>query len=88
MSSGYNPTGLITFTAFLERRVHGSPVFESVDQGGHGNADYTSGEYTTTGTGTVYWIASYGGDINNDAVSGACGDENESSLVTPRRPIS
>jgi hypothetical protein len=86
LSGGYHPTGLITFTAYLDDECTAPPVFESVIKVDNGNADYTSGEYTTTGTGTVYWIASYGGDVNNDPVSGACGDENESSLVAPESP--
>jgi hypothetical protein len=31
--------------------------------------------------GTYRWIASYGGDANNDAVSGSCNDANEASVV-------
>jgi len=30
-----------------------------------------------------YWIASYTGDVNNNAVAGTCGDLNETSTVSP-----
>jgi hypothetical protein len=85
LSGGHNPTGVITFNAYLDDECTAPAAFtdtEPVD----GNGDYTSDPYTTEGTGTVYWIASYGGDLNNEAASGACGDENESSSVTPASP--
>src|SRR4029079_18887016 len=50
------------------------------------NGDYTSGDYTTTAVGTIYWIASFSGDANNGTVSTACGDANESSVVGPATP--
>jgi Cu/Zn superoxide dismutase len=51
-----------------------------------GNGDYNSGNYTPTAAGTYYWTASYSGDANNTAVSTACGDANESSVVTKKQP--
>ena len=52
----------------------------------NGNGDYDSGDYTTTAPGTYYWIASYSGDAKNLAVSGECGDPNESSVVAQKQP--
>src|SRR5205814_311055 len=52
----------------------------------NGNGDYGSGDYTPTTVGTYYWIASYGGDTSNKAVSGACGDPGESSVVNQAQP--
>src|SRR5258706_7451316 len=36
--------------------------------------------------GTYYWIASYSGDDNNNGVSGACGDDGETSIVKKDSP--
>ena len=42
-----------------------------------------SGPVTVTPAGKYYWVASYTGDANNDAVAGTCGDANETSVVGP-----
>ncbi|MDA8436379.1 MAG: SpaA isopeptide-forming pilin-related protein [Actinomycetales bacterium] len=42
----------------------------------------TSASYTPTLAGDYHWIASYAGDPNNVAVSGACGDQGETSTIT------
>jgi hypothetical protein len=47
----------------------------------NGNGQYNSGNFTPSAPGTDYWIASYSGDDKNRAVSGECGDPNESSVV-------
>ena len=47
----------------------------------NGNGTYNSGNFTPTAVGTYYWIAEYSGDSKNLAVSGECGDANESSVV-------
>jgi len=52
----------------------------------NGNGDYNSGNYTPTAVGTYYWTASYSGDANNSPSAGACGDANESSVVTKVQP--
>jgi len=41
----------------------------------------TSASFVANVGGTYRWIASYSGDANNNAVSGACNDENESVFV-------
>jgi uncharacterized protein YkwD len=46
----------------------------------------TSAAFTPTQTGTYRWIASYGGDANNNAVSAACNAANESTVVTAASP--
>lgn len=48
----------------------------------NGNGNYNSGNYTPTAAGTYYWIAIYSGDLNNSSSANACGDPNESSVVT------
>src|SRR4029077_16981867 len=52
----------------------------------NGNGPYTSANFTPLTVGTYRWIASYGGDANNNAVSGACNDANESVLVNQAGP--
>ena len=38
------------------------------------------------GAGTYHWIAHFSGDANNEAVSGQCSDENETSVVEKASP--
>ncbi|MFL5943072.1 MAG: DUF11 domain-containing protein, partial [Gaiellaceae bacterium] len=58
----------------------GDPVYtNTVDVDGPG--DYNSGDFTPDTAGTYYWIASYSGDVNNEASTGACGDEGETSTI-------
>jgi hypothetical protein len=84
-------TGTVTFTAFSASDCNAlSQVFTSGSTPAFvtANGDYTSGDYTTTAVGTIYWIASFSGDGNNGTVSTACGDTNESSVVTAPPPVS
>jgi hypothetical protein len=65
----------------------GAPVFESLNlpypvSGG----PVVSAPFTPTSVGQYRWIASYSGDANNNPVSGACNDTNESTVVTPAAP--
>ena len=39
-----------------------------------------------TALGIYRWIASYSGDAKNEAVTSACNDANESSVVNPTSP--
>ena len=49
-----------------------------------GNGEYTTNPaFTPAAVGIYRWIASYSGDANNAAVSGACNAPNESSAVFP-----
>ncbi|MFZ2521876.1 MAG: peptidoglycan-binding domain-containing protein [Minisyncoccia bacterium] len=81
---GNNPTGSITF------QVYGpgdttcssplSPALPTVNV--NGNGMYTSGNFTTSATGTYKFIATYSGDSKNYSVKNSCGDPAESVLVT------
>jgi hypothetical protein len=77
-----NAGGTITFRAFGPDNAtcSGTPAFTST-LNVSGPGDYTSDPFTPTAPGTYYWIASYSGDAKNLAVSGECGDPNESSVV-------
>lgn len=62
-----------------------APVFTStVPLAADGTA--TSDSYTPSTAGTYRWIATYNGDVNNAAVSGACGEANETVTATPVNP--
>ncbi|MDT7713538.1 MAG: hypothetical protein QOG46_2364 [Pseudonocardiales bacterium] len=65
----------------------GAPVFESlgvtVSAGGTAN----SAAFTPTATGTYRWRASYSGDANNAAVTGACNAADETRSVIPPPPV-
>jgi hypothetical protein len=82
LATGGSPTGSITFKLFGPNNstCSGTPIFTSV-QPVNGDGTYSSQSFTPSATGTYNWIASYSGDANNPAVSGACGDPNESTTV-------
>ena len=81
-----NAGGTITFHLFSNATCTSevstglSPVAVS------GNGDYNSGDFTPSAVGTYYWTASYSGDASNAPASTACGDANESSVVTKAKP--
>ena len=67
----------------------GSLAFTStvaIVNNGNGTASAESEEFTPTKAGTYFWIATYNGDANNDAVSGVCGDQGETSVVDKASP--
>ena len=83
LTGGFNPTGTITFKVFGPDDATCSATAVFIDLVTvNGNGDYASQPFTPTQAGTYRWIASYGGDGNNAAVSGACNDEGESVVVT------
>ncbi|MGH9276713.1 MAG: hypothetical protein ACRD12_01180, partial [Acidimicrobiales bacterium] len=80
------PTGTVTFTLFgpNDATCAGAAVFNSGPQplsGGPPTATATSGNFVPTVPGTYRWIAAYGGDANYTAVTTACNDANETSVV-------
>ena len=89
LSGGASPTGTITFHLFADNgsggcgsELAGSPVTKTVA----GNGSYVSPSVHVSTAGTYHWVASYGGDINNKSVSGACGDTNENVTVGKAGP--
>ena len=87
LSGGVSPTGTITFTAYGPNDATCSTaVFTSAPVAVNGNGAYNSGAFTPAAVGTYRWIASYTGDANNNAVSGACNDPGESSVVAKATP--
>ena len=62
----------------------GAAAFESLDVPlPVADGPVSSAAFTPTLPGTYRWIASYSGDANNAAVSGACNDPNETVTVLP-----
>jgi hypothetical protein len=82
-----DPTGIatVTFKAYSDSECKTTPLFESAPMF-DANGEVSSADYTTTATGTVYWIATYSGDANNLEAATKCGDTGESSLVEPTKP--
>jgi LPXTG-motif cell wall-anchored protein len=79
-----NAGGSITFRLFgpsASPSCSGSPVFTSTPVAVSGPGSYGPVTATVTAGGSYYWIASYSGDANNNAVAGACGDAGETSVV-------
>ena len=88
LAGGFSPTGTITFKLFTDASgACGSQVGSSVTATvNSGNNTYTSPSVHVSSTGLYHWVASYGGDSNNNAVSGACGDSNENVTVHQGEP--
>jgi hypothetical protein len=89
LAGASNPTGSITFKLHGpdDAACGGAAVFTSAAVTVNGNGNYNSGNFTPSAPGTYRWIASYSGDPNNNAVSGACNDANESVAITPGPPV-
>jgi hypothetical protein len=87
LSGAFNPTGTITFTAFgpNDSTCSGTPLGTST-VAVTGNGTYTSGGFTTKGSGTYQFVATYSGDANNTATSSACGSPGESVTVSKASP--
>jgi hypothetical protein len=83
-AGGATPTGTIIFKAYSDSTCTTQVFTDSKTVSGFG--DYTSAAYTTTAAGTIYWVASYGGDSNFPAANGSCGDANEASVVNKASP--
>ena len=87
LAGGFNPTGTITFKLYGPNDTScANPAVFTTTKPVNGNGSYTSATFTPTLVGTYRWIASYGGDANNNAVSGNCNDANESVVVSPATP--
>jgi hypothetical protein len=72
VSGGLSPTGTVTFNLFDNPNAAGTPLFTDTEPLVNGTA--TSTAYTTTATGTDYWVATYNGDGSNAALSSGAAD--------------
>jgi YVTN family beta-propeller protein len=88
LASGHNPGGTITFRTYGpgDATCSGRAVFKSGPVAVFGNNDLVLADFTPTAPGTYRWIASYSGDSNNKAASGACNDAGESVTVSAPSP--
>jgi hypothetical protein len=75
----------VTFTLFGPDNATctGAPIFTSAARplGGGPPPTATSAPFTATAPGSYRWIAAYSGDANYPAVTSACNDANETSVV-------
>ena len=73
VTGGDNPTGTVTFNLYNNPNGTGTPLFTDTENLVGGVA--MSAAYTTTATGTDYWVATYNGDSNNSTVTSGTADE-------------
>jgi len=86
--NGFNPTGTLTFKAFLNNEAcTGSPSFTSIVSV-DGNGNYASQPFTPQIPGTYRWEASYSGDVNNAGFSSTCGSPARTLTVRTTSPPS
>ena len=74
LSGGYFPLGTITFTLYNPNNIVVDTETATVN--GNGTYNAPSG-YLPTSPGTYQWVARYSGDVNNNCVLSAKGDEPE-----------
>ncbi len=83
LADGESPTGKVSFELFgpSDAECRGTPVFTSeVTVSGAGT--YESLAYEPPEAGTYRWVASYSGDVGNEAVGIVCGETGGSVTVT------
>src|SRR3989442_3622613 len=84
---GTKPTGSISFSLSGANAATRTVVAFTDTKPVSGNADYTSSSFTAIQAGTYRWIASYSGDLNNNAAGPtACADAAEAVEVTKASP--
>jgi hypothetical protein len=87
LSAGVGATGSITFNVYGPNDATcANPVAFTSTATVSGNGDYTSGQFTPTAPGTYRFVASYGGDANNNGASSSCVDANESVVISKASP--
>ncbi len=87
LTGGDNPTGTITWSLYgpNDNSCTGTPLTTSAVTVS-GDNSYTSPALTPSTAGPYHWVASYSGDTNNNAVSGACSAPDETVTITPVTP--
>jgi hypothetical protein len=74
LSGGWNPGGDVTFQLFGP----GDPTCTApiaTETGPVSGGSASSGNLAAGGAGTYHWVATYGGDANNNPVTSPCGSE-------------
>jgi hypothetical protein len=83
LSGGDGPTGTITWSVYsasdksCSKALNTSPLTATVN----GDGTYSSPDFTL-GAGSYQWVASYGGDGNNNSIASQCNDPKEVSTVS------
>jgi hypothetical protein len=67
VTGGANPSGTVTFRLYNNPNGTGTPLFTDTEALSGGAA--ASARYAATATGIDYWVATYNGDSNNNAVT-------------------
>lgn len=77
ISGGYSPSGTVTYTAYSDSSC-AKLIFtsSSIPRG------TSSAAFTPSTTGTYFWIASYDGDSDNNAVATTCGAAGQALTVS------
>ncbi len=84
LTGGVNPGGTITFEIWRDDPTcTGTPDFTDVDSVVSAAA---TGQFIPAATGTYYWVATYSGDPNNNAVATACNALNSTTVVSKGTP--
>lgn len=88
-----NKKGTVTFTLYNITTEGATPTCAATDQvfqdpnenitanTGDTGGTASSSKFSTTSAGLYQWVASYSGDANNSAFTGACGDTTEQVTV-------
>ena len=84
LTGGFNPSGTIAFKVYGPGDTNCATALATSTATVGGNGVYNSAPFTTTGPGTYQWVATYGGDGNNNTAASLCGDTREQVVVTPR----
>jgi PKD domain/Domain of unknown function DUF11 len=87
VSGGYEESGTVGFALYgpLDPTCEGGPVFTATAElGADGTA--TSPDFAPGKIGEYHWVATYGGDVDNNRVAGTCGDANESVTAGKATP--
>jgi len=81
VTGGFTPMGQVTFSLFAPGDVMcTTPLVTAVEPLNGGIA--STGNVAVGAAGTYNWVATYGGDTNNDAATSPCGSEKV--IVTPQ----
>lgn len=80
VSGGFNPSGTVTFALYGPGDTTCTGTNLVAGMAGFANVALVSGsatspDFATSSVGTYNWIATYNGDVNNNSVATACGDE-------------
>jgi hypothetical protein len=83
LAGGHAPTGKITFRLYGpgDSGCSKPPKFTTSNRVS-GNGTYRSADFTPAAVGTYRWRATYSGDTNNKATTGACNAPGESVTIT------